>query len=120
MTKQNTYICCTKQILVTLALLTFFPHGSLNAQVRPLPEEAVNRAKATFGPPPGFKELSPKGLIWINPDRHMVVCDGYIALRAGQLEMFACPVGTKEHESIVAIFGQASWIHTGLLAVGAK
>ncbi len=99
---------------------TIFPQVDLVAQVRPLPEEAIERAKATFGPPPGFTELSPKGLIWINPERGMVVCDGYVALRGGQLEMFACPIGTKEHESVVAIFGKSSWVHTGLLAVGGE
>lgn len=91
-----------------------------HAQVRPTTEEALERVKATFGPPPGFKELSPKGLIWINPERGMLISDGYVALRAGQLEMFACPVGTKEHESVVAVFGLPSWIHAGLLAIGAN
>jgi hypothetical protein len=34
--------------------------------------------------------------------------------------MFACIVGTKEHESVVALKSKAFVIHTGLLAVGAK
>ena len=78
------------------------------------------RAKATFGPPAGCKQLSEQGLIWMDPLRQLVVCDGYVALRRGPLEMFACTAGTKEHESIVATFGKASWVHTALLAVGAE
>ena len=80
----------------------------------------MKRAKATFGPPPNCKQLSEQGLVWIDPSRQLVICDGYVALRRGPLEMFACTAGTKEHESIVAIFGKASWVHTGLLAVGAE
>ena len=34
--------------------------------------------------------------------------------------MFACILGTKEHESVVALHSKAFVIHTGLLAVGAK
>ena len=33
--------------------------------------------------------------------------------------MFACPQGTKEHESIVALNAKAYQIHAGLLAIGA-
>ncbi len=34
--------------------------------------------------------------------------------------MFACPKGTKEHESVVAVNARAKVLHTALLAVGAK
>ena len=43
---------------------------------------------------------------------------GKICLRQGLLEMFACPEGTKEHESIVSVNAKAQTVHTALLAVG--
>lgn len=67
----------------------------------------------------GLKRLSKDG-VWIDPKRKLVVVDGEVCLRHGQLEMFACPKGTKEHEAIVAINGRPFDIHAGLLAVGAK
>jgi hypothetical protein len=57
--------------------------------------------------------------VWVDPKRKLVVVDGEVVLREGLLEMFACPKGTKEHESIIAINGKAKTVHAGLLAVGA-
>src|SRR5262245_55176159 len=47
--------------------------------------------------------LSEKGEIWLDLKRKAVVVDGTVCLREGTLEMFACPKGTKEHESVVAL-----------------
>lgn len=58
--------------------------------------------------------------VWIEPKRKLVVVDGEICLREGQLEMFACPKGTKEHESVISVNCPSRFVHTGLLAVGAK
>ncbi len=69
--------------------------------------------------PEGAKRLSPTDRIWVDPVRKIVVVDGHVSLRKGYLEMFACPAGTKEHESIVAVDAQAYLVHTGLLAIGA-
>lgn len=64
--------------------------------------------------------LNRQGTVRIDRKRKLVVVDGRIALRAGQLEMFACPAGTKEHESVVALLSDSKTIHAGLLAVGAR
>jgi hypothetical protein len=69
---------------------------------------------------PGLIRLSPEHDVWLDPRRKLVVVDGIVALRKGMLEMFACPRGTKEHESIVAVLAPPSTIHAGLLAVGAQ
>jgi hypothetical protein len=58
--------------------------------------------------------------VWIDPAHKRIIVDGTVCLRTGQLEMFACPRGTKEHESIVAADTMAQAVHAGLLAVGAK
>jgi hypothetical protein len=68
---------------------------------------------------PGLTRLDKKGDVWIDPKRKIVVVDGYVALREGPLEMFACPKGTKEHESLIAVNTKPSFVHAGLLAVGA-
>ncbi|QDV46530.1 hypothetical protein Enr13x_64390 [Stieleria neptunia] len=76
-------------------------------------------AKKAFEPPPGAKPLSKTGRLWIDPKRQRVIVDGYVALKRGALEMFACPVGTKEHESIVAALARSREVHAALLAVDA-
>jgi hypothetical protein len=70
--------------------------------------------------PPGMKRLLPDYDVWIDPKNKRVVLDGTICLREGQLEMFACTRGTKEHQSIVSADTRAKAVHAGLLAVGAK
>jgi len=70
--------------------------------------------------PPGMKRLNPIYDAWIDPKFKRVVVDGEICLTAGQLEMFACLKGTKEHESIVAVDCKAFMLHAALLAVGAE
>ena len=54
------------------------------------------------------------------PKNARCMVDGYVSLREGYLEMFACIVGTKEHESVVAVKTKAQTVHAALLAVGAK
>lgn len=69
--------------------------------------------------PPGMSRLLPDADLWIDKARKRVVMDGEIAMRQGQLEMFACIKNTKEHESIVAVDVEAMAIHAALLALGA-
>jgi hypothetical protein len=91
------------------------------------------RAAAADGAPPAAKpgdaeEGSSSGLVrlakdydlWIDQKRKLVVVDGAVCLREGQLEAFACPRGTKEHEAILAVNCKPQFVHAALLAVGAK
>jgi hypothetical protein len=72
-------------------------------------------------PPPDAAQAMPApNRVWIDKKNHLVYVDGYVSLREGMLEMFACPKGTKEHESIVAVESMAQVVHAALLAVGAK
>jgi hypothetical protein len=64
-------------------------------------------------------KLSKDHDVWIDPQRKLVVVDGEVALRDGGLEMFACPKGSKEHESVIAVRASSQLVHAGLLAVGA-
>ncbi len=80
--------------------------------------EPIKRALAKD--PPGMKRLMPGYDVWIDPANKRVVLDGTVCLREGQLEMFACTKGTKEHESVVAADTKAYAVHAGLLAVGAQ
>ena len=83
-------------------------------------EKLLGKVEKMFGDPLGMTRLDKQSRVWVDRKAHRVVVDGYIALRAGQLEMLACPVGTKEHESVVAVFAKAQVVHAGLLAIGAK
>lgn len=68
----------------------------------------------------GLVKLTKEHDVWIDPKRKWVVVDGIVCLREGQLEMFACPRDTKEHESIVAVNAKARYVHAALLAVGSR
>jgi len=83
-------------------------------------EALLKAVEKTFGDPPGLTRLDPVSRVWVDKKNQRVVVDGFVALKAGQLEMLACLVGTKEHESIFAVFSKAQIVHAGLLAVGAK
>ena len=58
--------------------------------------------------------------IWVDMKKKQVLVGGFICLRGGVLEMFACPEGTKEHESVIAVFAEPEVVHTALVAIGAK
>lgn len=70
--------------------------------------------------PVGAERLSRTDRAWFDSKRGRVIVDGRVSLRRGVLEMFACPLNTKEHESIVAVESRAFVIHAALLAAGAE
>ena len=69
-----------------------------------------------LSPPPGLQQLG-KHRLWVDLKKRHVVVDGTVCLREGQLEMFACPKGTKEHEAIVAIDCPAQFLHLSLIHI---
>lgn len=76
--------------------------------------------KTYFGEQKDWRRLSPDDEVWFNLADKTVIVGGEVVLTNGTLEMFACPLKTKEHESIVAVKSKAFLVHTALLAVGAK
>jgi hypothetical protein len=68
----------------------------------------------------GFTRLSASEEVWIHLKKKTVMAGGYVCLRQGALEMFACPSRTKEHESVLGVRAKAELVHAALLAVGAK
>lgn len=68
----------------------------------------------------GLISLDPEGNVKLDKKKKELILNGTVCLIDGMLEMFACPERTKEHESIVAVAGEARVIHAGLLAAGAK
>lgn len=70
--------------------------------------------------PDGLVRYSPKHDVWMDTKRKAVIVDGKICVRDGFLEMLACPKGTKEHESIIAVNCLPEHVHACLLAIGAK
>ena len=55
--------------------------------------------------------------VWIDKKAKQVMFGGRICLNAGQLEMFICPEGTKEHEAVIAASVLSSKIHFALLLI---
>jgi hypothetical protein len=99
--------------------------GKLAAQDTPDDQPAASDAASEAAPPTAEKKsdlvrLDKESHVWIDLKRKIVVVDGKVCLREGQLEMFACPRSTKEHESVVAVESKAYVIHAALLAVGAE
>ena len=83
---------------------------------KPAKEPAKEPAKADNS---GLKKITKDHDVYLDLKRKAVVIDGEVCLREGQLEMFACPKGTKEHESVVSLNCTAEQAHAALLAVGA-
>lgn len=70
--------------------------------------------------PENVKAMPEPHLVWVDAKNQQVLVDGYVSLNEGLLEMFACPSGTKEHESVIAVYSSAQMVHAALLAVGAE
>lgn len=66
------------------------------------------------------ERLDPKQPVWLTKDRKSVVILSMVCQRQAPLEMFACLLGSKEHESVLAVPVKAFVVHAGLLATGAE
>ena len=65
-------------------------------------------------------QLFPQERLWVTPDRKSVVMIGWVVLREGFLELLACRVGSKEHESMLSVRVTPQHIHAALLVVQAR
>ena len=111
-------------------LLSFFLAAILSASLvvvshgqQPKPEKEPGQEEKEKGATIGTDQMlraSKQHSIWIDLKRKWVVVDGWVCLREGELEMFGCTVGTKEHESVVTLKTTSLLVHASLLAVGAK
>ena len=68
--------------------------------------------------PAGAKQIFPTSELWLDKANNQVIVGGKICIQEGQLEMFACPSGTKEHESVVSAAATSFQIHAMFLALG--
>lgn len=91
---------------------------SKQAKATDLPEELTHESHP-IEIPSSWQRLG-KNEIWVDFQSKMVIIGGYICLRDGALEMFACPANTKEHESVIATNAYASEMHAALLAIEAE
>jgi hypothetical protein len=118
---------------IALGVVYSLPADETDPQAKAAEEKPVQETKADTKEPakpagrvPGKREasglipLSKEHDIWLDDKRKAVIIDGEVCLREGQLEMFACPKGTKEHESVVSLNCTAEEAHAALLAAGAK
>lgn len=111
---------CLSVLSVAIAAFAFAIVLSAAADEPAKETPAAENTEPPLSAPPGLTKISKEFPVWIDLKRKIVVVDGQVALPEGQLEMFACPKGTKEHESVVSVYSDAKTIHAGLLAVGAK
>ncbi|MEM6363541.1 MAG: YdjY domain-containing protein [Planctomycetota bacterium] len=93
--------------------------AKLEAELQEYKKE-LRKIADRYAAPPKTQQLSPLPDLWIDRESKRVYIDGYVTMRRGPLEMFACPIGSKEHESIVAVFAKSSEVHAALLAIGTQ
>lgn len=84
------------------------------------PPPVQQRVPPKLTPPEDAKPFPRSDSVWVNREKRVVYVDGVVSLREGLLEMLACPRGTKEHESVVAVNTRAYLVHAALLSVGAE
>jgi len=87
------------------------------------PVQRPEKEELDFGEPliEGLgKQLDPVQPVWLTEDRKSVVVQSMVCQRRAPLEMFACLLNSKEHESVLTVPVKAFVIHAGLLATGAK
>ena len=112
--------CCWWRLLLLAVCVT-----ASTTQEQPMADDQVG-ASSTSARDEGdnkksdLQRLDAKGPLWIDKANKRVVMVGKVCLRDGQLEMFACPEGTKEHESVLSVPVEAFKVHAALLAVGAE
>ncbi|MEM8944076.1 MAG: YdjY domain-containing protein [Planctomycetota bacterium] len=111
-------------VVAAFALLFLAILGTQSVAQPQQPEAAEATAPVEAEPPKlpapnGAKAMPAPHRVWIDPREKQVFVDGYVSLDEGLLEMFACTMGTKEHESVIAVYSSAKMVHTALLAVGA-
>ncbi len=108
-------ILCAFSAILARAAETPDPTEATKPEIPPAPAAADAKEAAS-----GIVRMTKDYDLWIDPKRKLVIVDGQICLREGQLEMFACPKGSKEHESIVSVNCKAQFVHAALEAVGAQ
>lgn len=112
---------CVASLVVLLAGRPLVAQTKGAEAAAPPPAAAAEKSTGeTAQAPEGLVKISKTNDVWIDTKRKAVVVDGQVCLREGALEMFACPKGTKEHESVVSLNCLAQEVHAALLAVGAK
>ncbi len=94
------------------------PPKTAAKKLPPLPKIDVAALKAEN--PTNMHRLTKDFEIWFDLKQKLIVVGGEVCLREGPLEMFACPRGTKEHESVVSLNCKSRFVHAALLAVEAK
>jgi len=95
-------------------------HAKAQVPAKKEQPKAEGQQKSAVKVNAGLVRLTKEHDVWIDPKRKWVVVDGVVCLREGQLEMFACPRETKEHESVVAVNAKARYVHAALLAIGSR
>ena len=102
---------------ITPLVIAQEPETTAEDSTEPKSAAAVDKEKQSIKITDDWKRLG-KNQIWINEKSKQVMVRGSICLTEGQLEMFACPLRTKEHESIVAVEAKSSEVHATLVALG--
>lgn len=83
------------------------------------PSEEKKAEVQTIEIPSSWRRLSKEHEIWIDNQAKEVIVAGEVCLNQGPLEMFICPQGTKEHESVISANALSNEVHGALIFLGA-
>jgi hypothetical protein len=108
-------VCFT---MLVVAVAVFSSGVSAQEPAEPAGKDSVKWPQ--IKDPTDLRKLVPDADVWFDAKNKQIVLSGKVCQRDALLEMFACPAGTKEHESVIAVNTKAIIVHTALLAVGAK
>ncbi len=81
-------------------------------------EEVKKPVKHTIDIGKNWTKIYEKQEVWIDLKNKAVMIGGTVCLNAGPLEMFICPEGSKEHESVISANALASHLHGALVPLG--
>ncbi len=98
------------------------------AGVKPKPEEQILAEEQalrdefpevhTIDIPENWTRALESSEVWVDVGKHHVIAGGVTCMDQGPLEMFICPLYTKEHESVIAVNAKSHEIHALLLGIG--
>lgn len=117
---------CQSRLLQSLFIfsLIFIPGSLLCADDATDSKDKNANQQSSQADPKGTSEglvpLNKQKTVLLDLKKKRLLLKTKVCLQEGVLEMLCCKKQTKEHESILSIDSQATAIHAGLLAIGAK
>ena len=114
------YLKSVAACLMLIGAMSFGPSRSAGADETPAAESSKKADKSAGKTDQKLIPLNQQKTVLLDQAGGKLILETEVVFRNGLLEMLVCLKQTKEHESILSVDAQASTVHAGLLALGAK